>query len=85
LRDSDKGPQSVSAPIDRSPKPPVLMDGLFAHTSKQAIHGRRMTLPNISCSKCTLQIIQFMAEHGRNSDGDFLSPLRGTADYGRSG
>jgi len=36
LRDSEKGPQSVSAPIDRSPKPPVLMDGLFAHTSKQA-------------------------------------------------
>src|ERR1051326_2413009 len=25
LRDSEKGPQSVSAPIDRSPKPPLLM------------------------------------------------------------
>src|SRR3984893_6309345 len=33
-RDSDKGPWSVSAPIEKTPKPPVLMDGLFAHTSK---------------------------------------------------
>ena len=36
LRDSDKGPQSVSAPIDRSPKPPILVDGLWAHTAKMA-------------------------------------------------
>jgi hypothetical protein len=28
-------------------------------------------LPNINCAKCTLQIAQFMAEHGRNKDGDF--------------
>jgi hypothetical protein len=85
LRDSEKGPQSVSAPIDRAPKPPVLMDGLFAHTSKQADPWETdVTLPNISCSKCTLQIIQFMAEHGRNSDGDFsyhhCADLQITAD-----
>jgi hypothetical protein len=28
-------------------------------------------IPNISCPKCTLQIIQFMAQHGLNADGDF--------------
>jgi hypothetical protein len=28
-------------------------------------------LPNISCAKCTLQIIQFMAEHGYNMPGGY--------------
>jgi hypothetical protein len=84
-RDSDKGPWSVSARIESSPKPPILVDGLFAHTSKQADPWETdVTLPNISCSKCTLQIIQFMAEHGRNSDGDFsyhhCAELQITAD-----
>jgi hypothetical protein len=84
-RDSEKGPWSVSAPIEKNPKPPVLMDGLFAHTSKQMDPWETdVTLPNISCSKCTLQIIQFMAEHGRNSDGDFsyhhCAELQITAD-----
>jgi hypothetical protein len=41
-------------------------------------------IPNISCAKCTLQIIQFMAEHGRNKQGDFsyhhCADLRVTAD-----
>jgi hypothetical protein len=84
-RDSDKGPWSVSAKIATSPKPPILMDGIFAHTSKQMDPWETdVTLPNITCSKCTLQIIQFMAEHGRNSDGDFsyhhCAELQITAD-----
>ena len=28
-------------------------------------------LPNISCAKCTLQVIQFMAEHGYNQPGGY--------------
>ena len=28
-------------------------------------------LPNISCKKCTLQVVQFMAEHGVNNPGGF--------------
>ena len=28
-------------------------------------------IPNINCAKCTLQVIEFMAEHGLNKDGDF--------------
>jgi hypothetical protein len=84
-RDSEKGPQSVSAPIETAPKPPILADGLFQHTSKQADPWETdVTLPNISCTKCTLQIIQFMAEHGRNADGDFsyhhCADLQITAD-----
>ncbi|MBZ5633926.1 MAG: hypothetical protein LAO55_12455 [Acidobacteriia bacterium] len=84
-RDSDKGPWSVSARIDTAPKPPVLMDGLFAHTSKQMDPWETdVMMPNINCPKCTLQIIQFMAEHGRNPDGDFsyhhCADLQITAD-----
>jgi hypothetical protein len=84
-RDSEKGPWSVSAHIDSNPKPPILVDGLFAHPSKQVDPWETdVTLPNISCARCTLQIIQFMAEHGRNSDGDFsyhhCAELQITAD-----
>jgi len=28
-------------------------------------------LPNISCAKCTLQIVQWMAAHGVNKPGEF--------------
>ena len=28
-------------------------------------------IPNITCSKCTLQVIEFMASHGLNKDGDY--------------
>ena len=28
-------------------------------------------IPNIDCSKCTLQIVEFMAAHGLNKDGDY--------------
>ena len=30
-----------------------------------------MEIPNISCAKCTLQVIQFMANHALNKDGDY--------------
>jgi hypothetical protein len=51
---------------------PVLADGLFAHTEKPtAMWEADITIPNINCPSCVLQIIQFMAEHGKNLDGDF--------------
>ena len=71
-RDSEKGPWSVSAEIMSPVKPPVLMDGFWAHNTKQVEPLETdVTLPNINCVKCTLQIIQFMAEHGKNADGDY--------------
>ena len=84
-RDTEKGPWSVSAPIMNPVRPPVLADGLFQHTSKQAAAWTtEVRIPNINCAKCTLQIIQFMAEHGRNKQGDFsyhhCADLRVTAD-----
>lgn len=64
---------SVSADIAPA-KPPILADGLFPHTDAQPTPINWETdvkLPNINCDKCTLQVIQFMAEHGLNKDGDF--------------
>ncbi len=71
---SDRGPQSVSGKIVYPPTPPVLADGLFQHTTRIAGTGELevdVEIPNINCAKCTLQIIQFMADHGLNRDGDY--------------
>jgi len=64
---------SVSADIAPA-KPPILVDGLWPHTDRQPTPINWETdvkLPNINCDPCTLQVIQFMAEHGLNKDGDF--------------
>jgi hypothetical protein len=72
-RDTDKGPWSVSAAIASQPQIPVLADGLFVHTTRAASPFETdIQLPNISCEKCTLQIVEFMAEHGYNPDGGFF-------------
>jgi hypothetical protein len=73
-RPSERGPQSVSGKIVYPPTPPVLADGLFQHTTRVPGTGELETdieIPNINCAKCTLQIIQFMADHGLNRDGDY--------------
>lgn len=71
-KDTEKGPWSVSAPIDQNPKAPILADGLFVHTSRPADPFETdITLPNVNCEKCTLQVTQFMAEHGYNKDGGY--------------
>jgi hypothetical protein len=71
-RDSERGPWSVSAPIQDPPQIPVLADGLFAHTSRQTDPwATDVQIPNINCDHCTLQITQFMADHGLNKDGGY--------------
>lgn len=60
-----------SAPIDPAPVFPVLADGVFEHTQAfgepQTIE---VTLPDdVSCTNCTLQVIQFMSNHGLNDPG----------------
>ena len=70
--DTEKGPRSVSAEIQSPVQMPVLADGLFAHTARVADPFETdVTLPNINCKKCTLQVIQFMAEHAVNNPGMF--------------
>ena len=70
---TERGDWSVSGKIVYPPAAPVIADGLFQHTG-----GRpgmeweaEIEVPNINCAKCTLQIIQFMADHGLNRDGDY--------------
>ncbi len=73
-KDSPRGPISVSGKIDPNPKAPVLADGLFVHQAppeKGAFWETDVKLPNINCDKCTVQIIQFMENHGLNKEGEF--------------
>ncbi len=73
-RETPRGPWSVSGAIDPDPKPPVLVDGLFFHRErpeKDTFWETDIKLPNINCEKCTVQVLQFMEEHGLNREGDF--------------
>jgi hypothetical protein len=73
-RDTPRGPWSVSGKIDPDPKPPVLADGLFFHRERMApdtFWETDIKLPNINCEKCTVQVLQFMEEHGLNKEGEF--------------
>ena len=66
------GPRSVSAEIESSPGPPLLADGLFVHTQRtQTPFETDVTVPNINCKRCTLQVIQFMEQHAINNPGMF--------------
>lgn len=70
--DTDKGPRSVSAEIQTPVQIPLLADGLFVHTAKvDAPFETDVALPNINCKRCTLQVIQFMEQHGVNNPGMF--------------
>lgn len=72
VRDSPRGPISVSGKIDPNPRPPVLVDGLWLHrTRATAPFETDIRIPNINCDRCSLQVIQFMEEHGVNADGRF--------------
>jgi len=73
-RQMSYGPVSVSGKIDPAPKPPVLADGLFEHRERpkpNTFWETEIKLPNINCDTCTVQVLQFMEEHGLNKEGDF--------------
>ena len=73
-RTTDKGPRSVWAAIQSPPQLPTLADGLFQHYTRPATpqtYEADVQLPNINCPKCTLQVIQFMADHGYNQPGGY--------------
>jgi hypothetical protein len=76
-RETEKGPWSISGAIQSNPQMPVLADGLFLHHTRPAAgtqlppNETDITLPNINCEKCTLQIVQFMEDHGFNKDGGY--------------
>ena len=82
-RYTEKGLYSVWAAIQSPPQIPVLVDGLFQHYPKpgepasmrpktpMAPWETDVELPNISCARCTLQVIQFMADHVYNQPGGY--------------
>ena len=67
---TERGPRSLSGDIMNPAQMPVLADGLFPHAAKvdTALEADVM-LPNISCKRCILQVIQFMEQHGPNNPG----------------
>jgi hypothetical protein len=74
-RETPKGPWSISGAIQSNPQTPVIADGLFSHrtrpTGPMDPNETDVQLPNINCEKCTLQIVQFMEDHGYNKDGGY--------------
>lgn len=80
---TERGLYSVWAQIQSPPQIPVLADGLFQHYNKpgEPASARPKTpmppweadieIPNITCPKCTLQVIQFMADHVYNQPGGY--------------
>ncbi|MEI9938877.1 MAG: SCE4755 family polysaccharide monooxygenase-like protein [Pseudomonadota bacterium] len=57
---------SATADYETTPVFPVLADNLWPHTSATAMFSGEITLPNVNCDKCTLQVIEFMAQHPSN-------------------
>jgi hypothetical protein len=72
MHDTERGPRSQSAKIEANPQPPLLADGLWPHTEKPTANWQtEITIPNITCEGCQLQIIEFMAEHPGVREGGF--------------
>ena len=73
-RYTDKGLWSVWGVIQSPPQIPVIADGLFPHYARPSspqTYEADIQLPNLNCPKCTLQVIQFMADHGYNVPGGY--------------
>ena len=86
-RITEKGAYSTWAVIQSPPQKPVLADGLFQHYTRPAspqTYETDVRLPNINCKKCTLQVVQWMAEHAYNNPGGYTyhhcADLQITAD-----
>ena len=60
-----------TAPIDPNPVFPVLADGVFKHTAPfNGPQSITITLPkDVTCDHCTLQVLEFMSNHGLNHPG----------------
>ena len=95
---TDRGLYSVWGTIQSPPQIPVIADGLFIHypdpekgerasfrpETPMAPWEADIPIPNINCDKCTLQVIQFMADHRYNQPGGYsyhhCADLKITAD-----
>jgi hypothetical protein len=72
MKETERGPRSASAKIETNIRPPLLADGLWPHTEKPTGNWEtEITIPNITCEGCQLQVIEFMAEHPGVREGGF--------------
>jgi hypothetical protein len=68
----DSNGLSDTAVYEATPVFPVLADHLWAHDSEQAQFETQLQVPNVTCEKCTLQVIEFMSNHNANVGGGFF-------------
>jgi hypothetical protein len=72
MHDTERGLRSQSAFIMTTPMPPIIVDGLWPHTEKREGNWEtEITIPNITCEGCQLQVIQVMLEHPGVREGGF--------------
>ena len=76
---------SDHADTTATPKFPILVDNLFPHKGAPMKPWLgKVTLPNVNCDRCILQVIEFMAGHGWNDPGGYFyhhcAELKITAD-----
>lgn len=77
---------SDHADFDQNPKFPILADHLFAHalTGTPKKYSGMVDIPNLTCDHCTMQIIEFMEQHGPNGSAGYFyhhcADLKITAD-----
>ena len=64
---------SATAEYSTDPKFPVLIDHLWDHPGTAPMTFQtEVMLPNVTCDKCTLQVIEFMAQHGPNGNAGYF-------------
>ncbi len=63
--------QDPSSFTDVSPRPGVLKDNIADKTGTQT-YTEQVTLPDVECTKCTLQVVQIMTDKAPYGDGDDL-------------
>jgi hypothetical protein len=83
MKETERGPRSASGAIEANPQPPILLDGLWPHHEKPTANWEtEITIPNITCEGCQLQVIQ--SEEHPFARRILVSPLRGAEHHGRS-
>jgi hypothetical protein len=72
MHETERGLRSQSAFIMTTPMPPIIVDGLWPHTERPTANWEtEITVPNITCESCQLQVIQVMLEHPGVREGGF--------------
>lgn len=72
LKQTENGMRSDHGIVEANPKPPVLIDGLWAnHERRTGPVETTIAIPNIDCQGCFLQVIQFMENHPGVREGGY--------------